>query len=224
MPVLSSMTVLSNLRGSVNVPHVYYGLVLWTLGETPDTNVAEWFTLTGMGQGSALGPQQQQQTHHRDHPTTNGEKRASDILDATSHKLKLDKSNILLLGPTGSGKYSECMAPTAGVEQSFCVLVGAFEAKRGFTVQFTGKTLLAQTLARCLDVPFAICDCTTLTQAGYVGEDIESVIAKLLQDANNNVDKAQQGSICARITFTVFVTTKQFQNNSTRAIQVQTTI
>ena len=58
---------------------------------------------------------------------------------------------------------------------------------------FSGKTLLAQTLARCLDVPFAICDCTTLTQAGYVGEDIESVIAKLLQDANNNVDKAQQG-------------------------------
>lgn len=56
-----------------------------------------------------------------------------------------------------------------------------------------GKTLLAQTLARCLDVPFAICDCTTLTQAGYVGEDIESVIAKLLQDANYSVDKAQQG-------------------------------
>jgi len=58
---------------------------------------------------------------------------------------------------------------------------------------FLGKTLLAQTLARCLDVPFAICDCTTLTQAGYVGEDIESVIAKLLQEANGNVDKAQQG-------------------------------
>lgn len=53
--------------------------------------------------------------------------------------------------------------------------------------------MLAQTLARCLDVPFAICDCTTLTQAGYVGEDIESVIAKLLQDANYSVEKAQQG-------------------------------
>jgi len=53
--------------------------------------------------------------------------------------------------------------------------------------------LLAQTIAQCLDVPFAICDCTTLTQAGYVGEDIESVIAKLLQDANYNVDKAQTG-------------------------------
>lgn len=56
-----------------------------------------------------------------------------------------------------------------------------------------GKTLLAQTIAQCLDVPFAICDCTTLTQAGYVGEDIESVIAKLLQDANYNVEKAQTG-------------------------------
>lgn len=74
--------------------------------------------------------------------------------------IRLDKSNILLLGPTGSG-----------------------------------KTLLAQTVAICLDVPFAICDCTTLTQAGYVGEDIESIIAKLLQDANYNVEKAQQGIV-----------------------------
>ncbi len=57
-----------------------------------------------------------------------------------------------------------------------------------------GKTLLAQTIARCLDVPFAICDCTSLTQAGYVGEDIESVITKLLQEANYNVEKAQQGN------------------------------
>nr|CAB3231746.1 ATP-dependent Clp protease ATP-binding subunit clpX-like, mitochondrial [Phallusia mammillata] len=76
------------------------------------------------------------------------------------NSIMLEKSNILMLGPTGSG-----------------------------------KTLLAQTLARCLSVPFAICDCTTLTQAGYVGEDIESVIAKLLQDANGNVEKAQQGIV-----------------------------
>lgn len=62
-----------------------------------------------------------------------------------------------------------------------------------FTYAFAGKTLLAQTIAQCLDVPFAICDCTTLTQAGYVGEDIESVIAKLLQDANYKVEKAQCG-------------------------------
>lgn len=84
----------------------------------------------------------------------------SDILDSNHHQLKLEKSNILLLGPTGSG-----------------------------------KTLLAQTIAQCLDVPFAICDCTTLTQAGYVGEDIESVIAKLLQDANYIVDRAQMGIV-----------------------------
>lgn len=55
--------------------------------------------------------------------------------------------------------------------------------------------MLAQTIAKCLDVPFAICDCTSLTQAGYVGEDIESVITKLLQDANYNVEKAEQGKI-----------------------------
>ena len=84
----------------------------------------------------------------------------SSVLYNDSNELKLEKSNILMLGPTGSG-----------------------------------KTLLAQTIARCLDVPFAICDCTTLTQAGYVGEDVESVIAKLLQDANYNVDKCQQGIV-----------------------------
>lgn len=60
-------------------------------------------------------------------------------------------------------------------------------------LMIVGKTLLAQTLARCLDVPFAICDCTTLTQAGYVGEDVESSISKLLQDANYSAEKAQQG-------------------------------
>lgn len=84
----------------------------------------------------------------------------SDLLDKKTHELKLEKSNILMLGPTGSG-----------------------------------KTLIAQTIAKCLDVPFAICDCTTLTQAGYVGEDIESVIAKLLQDANYSVDRAQTGIV-----------------------------
>ncbi|XP_049836454.1 ATP-dependent Clp protease ATP-binding subunit clpX-like, mitochondrial isoform X2 [Schistocerca gregaria] len=84
----------------------------------------------------------------------------SEILDCATHELRLEKSNILLLGPTGSG-----------------------------------KTLLAQTIAQCLDVPFAICDCTTLTQAGYVGEDIESVIAKLLQDANYSVEHAQMGIV-----------------------------
>ena len=59
----------------------------------------------------------------------------------------------------------------------------------------TGKTLLAQSLADILEVPFAICDCTTLTSAGYVGEDVESVIGKLLQQAGGNVEKCQQGTL-----------------------------
>uniref|UniRef100_A0A8C8IT98 ClpX-type ZB domain-containing protein n=1 Tax=Oncorhynchus tshawytscha TaxID=74940 RepID=A0A8C8IT98_ONCTS len=105
--------------------------------------------------GNALGASVQQQSQQ---PAQ--EKRGGEVLDSHHANIKLEKSNIVLLGPTGSG-----------------------------------KTLLAQTLARCLDVPFAICDCTTLTQAGYVGEDIESVVAKLLQDANNSVEKAQQGIV-----------------------------
>jgi len=58
-----------------------------------------------------------------------------------------------------------------------------------------GKTYLAQTIATCLDVPFAICDCTSLTMAGYVGEDVESVITRLLQNAKYDVEKAQMGII-----------------------------
>jgi ATP-dependent Clp protease ATP-binding subunit ClpX len=74
--------------------------------------------------------------------------------------VELTKSNILLIGPTG-----------------------------------TGKTLLAQTLSRMLDVPFAIVDATTLTEAGYVGEDVENIILKLLQNADGDVQRAQQGII-----------------------------
>ncbi|HLQ52075.1 MAG TPA: ATP-dependent Clp protease ATP-binding subunit ClpX [Terriglobales bacterium] len=75
-------------------------------------------------------------------------------------EVELAKSNILLIGPTG-----------------------------------TGKTLLAQTLARMLDVPFAIVDATTLTEAGYVGEDVENIILKLLQAADGDVGRAQTGII-----------------------------
>ncbi len=74
--------------------------------------------------------------------------------------VELNKSNILLIGPTGSG-----------------------------------KTLLAQTLARLLDVPFAIADATTLTEAGYVGEDVESIVLKLLQRCDNDAEKAERGII-----------------------------
>jgi len=56
-----------------------------------------------------------------------------------------------------------------------------------------GKTLLVQTIAEILDVPFASCDCTSMTSAGYVGDDVESVIAKLLQNSGGNVEKCEQG-------------------------------
>lgn len=61
-----------------------------------------------------------------------------------------------------------------------------------------GKTLLAKTLAKTMNVPIAIADCTTLTQAGYVGDDVESVIAMLLQNSNNNVEAAQRGASCRK--------------------------
>ena len=79
---------------------------------------------------------------------------------ATGDEIELQKSNILLIGPTGSG-----------------------------------KTLLAQTLARVLNVPFAIADATTLTEAGYVGEDVENIIVQLLQNADHDVEKAQRGIV-----------------------------
>ncbi|HEY5762556.1 MAG TPA: ATP-dependent Clp protease ATP-binding subunit ClpX, partial [Rhodocyclaceae bacterium] len=80
--------------------------------------------------------------------------------DKSKDEVELAKSNILLIGPTGSG-----------------------------------KTLLAQTLARLLNVPFVMADATTLTEAGYVGEDVENIIQKLLQKCDYDVEKAQQGIV-----------------------------
>jgi ATP-dependent Clp protease ATP-binding subunit ClpX len=102
-----------------------------------------------------------------------GQERAKKILAVAVHnhykridsriggdEVELSKSNILLLGPTG-----------------------------------TGKTLLAQTLAKILNVPFAIADATTLTEAGYVGEDVENIIVQLLQNADHDVERAQRGIV-----------------------------
>jgi ATP-dependent Clp protease ATP-binding subunit ClpX len=102
-----------------------------------------------------------------------GQERAKKILAVAVHNhykriearlgsddVEIQKSNILLLGPTGSG-----------------------------------KTLLAQTLAKLLNVPFAIADATTLTEAGYVGEDVENIIVQLLQNADHDVERAQRGIV-----------------------------
>ena len=82
------------------------------------------------------------------------------VATGTMDDIEIEKSNILLLGPTGCG-----------------------------------KTYLVKTLAKLLDVPLAIADATSLTEAGYIGDDIESVISKLLAAADNDVDRAERGIV-----------------------------
>jgi ATP-dependent Clp protease ATP-binding subunit ClpX len=93
-------------------------------------------------------------------PASSTEGQSVDFDDEDEDDVELQKSNILLLGPTGSG-----------------------------------KTLLAQTLARILNVPFAIADATNLTEAGYVGEDVENIIVSLLQNADHDIERAQRGIV-----------------------------
>jgi ATP-dependent Clp protease ATP-binding subunit ClpX len=87
-------------------------------------------------------------------------KRLTSIIENNNDDVEIQKSNVLIIGPTGCG-----------------------------------KTLLAQTLARFLDVPFALADATALTEAGYVGEDVENIILSLVQNADYDIDKAQNGII-----------------------------
>jgi AAA domain (Cdc48 subfamily) len=75
------------------------------------------------------------------------------------------------------------------------VLIGPKLTRHPRPRRRSGKTLLAQTLARILDVPFTMADATTLTEAGYVGEDVENIILKLLQAAEYNIERAQRGIV-----------------------------
>ncbi len=93
-------------------------------------------------------------------PAEKGEGAAPPVKKHSDDDVEIDKSNVLLIGPTGSG-----------------------------------KTLLAKTLARILNVPFAIGDATTLTEAGYVGEDVENIIVNLLQNADHDIEKAERGIV-----------------------------
>lgn len=107
-----------------------------------------------------LQTQQSQQTHQKAQTSSMASPIAQDSAESTNDDVEIAKSNILLIGPTGSG-----------------------------------KTLMAQTLARFLDVPIAISDATSLTEAGYVGEDVENILTRLYQAADGDIEKTQRGIV-----------------------------
>lgn len=147
---------LPSLKESSNLDNINFDENFQTRGGSHTLQLASSInTNSASGDSSVPGKDKNEKTE-----STAQSSSESESLKDDNAEIKIDKSNILILGPTGSG-----------------------------------KTLLAQTVAKCLDVPFAICDCTSLTAAGYVGEDIESIIAKLLLEANYNVGLAQQGIV-----------------------------
>jgi len=93
-------------------------------------------------------------------PSSSSRTEAEPLLDTTEHELQLEKSNVMILGPTG-----------------------------------VGKTLMCKTLAKTLGIPISMSDCTTFTQAGYIGDDVESCVARLLSAANYDIEAAEQGII-----------------------------
>ncbi len=128
---------------------------------------------------------------------------ATDTMD----DIEIEKSNMLMIGPTGSGKtyLVKTLAKLLDVPLAITDATVATDTMDDIEIEKSnmlmigptgsGKTYLVKTLAKLLDVPLAITDATSLTEAGYIGDDIESVVSKLLAAADNDVEKAEQGII-----------------------------
>ena len=131
-------------------------------------------------------------------PAASGAKSTPDLKDVPKPKEIFEFLNTYVIGQESAKRYlsvavynhykrlAQDSADDVDIEKSNIIMVGPTG---------TGKTLLAKTIARLLDVPFTIVDATVLTEAGYVGEDIESLLTRLLQAADYDVDKAQRGIV-----------------------------